>query len=97
MKNFQKAEFQCCSSFFPNPYNIGDLEFIRASPLKVKSKRGSSQTREAWHRKGFRLFWAWKIRRGQLGRPPVSEETRELIRAMSRENPLWGAPRTVNC
>ncbi len=47
----------------------------------------------AWHRKGFRLFWTWKSRRGQLGRPPVSREIRELIRAMSRENPLWGAPR----
>ena len=21
-----------------------------------------------WHRKGFRLFWTWKIRRGRLGR-----------------------------
>jgi len=47
----------------------------------------------AWHRKGFRLFWTWKIRHGQPGRPPVSKETRELIRRMSRENPLWGAPR----
>jgi transposase InsO family protein len=47
----------------------------------------------AWHRKGFRLFWTWKVRRGQPGRPPVSKETRELIRKMSRENPLWGAPR----
>jgi hypothetical protein len=47
----------------------------------------------AWHRKGFRLFWIWKVRRGQPGRPAVSEETRELIRKMSRENPLRGAPR----
>jgi putative transposase len=23
----------------------------------------------AWHRRGFGLFWAWKIRRGQPGRP----------------------------
>jgi transposase InsO family protein len=46
-----------------------------------------------WHRKGFRLFWTWKVRRGQLGRPPVSKEIRQLIRKMSRENPLWGAPR----
>jgi putative transposase len=46
----------------------------------------------AWHRKGFRLFWTWKIRRGKLGRPAVSREVRELIRRMSRENPLWGAP-----
>jgi transposase InsO family protein len=47
----------------------------------------------AWHRKGFRLFWTRKIRHGQPGRPPVSKETRELIRRLSRENPLWGAPR----
>ena len=46
-----------------------------------------------WHRKGFRLFWTWKVRRGQRGRPPVSKEVRKLIRKMSRENPLWGAPR----
>ena len=47
----------------------------------------------AWHRQGFRLFWSWKIRRGQPGRPSVPQEIRELIRIMSRENPLWGAPR----
>ncbi len=46
----------------------------------------------AWHRKGFRLFWTWKIRRGKPGRPAVSREVRELIRHMSRENPFWGAP-----
>jgi transposase InsO family protein len=47
----------------------------------------------AWHRKGFRLFWTWKIRRGVPGRPAVSLEVRDLIRRMCRENPLWGAPR----
>src|SRR5260370_513117 len=46
-----------------------------------------------WHRKGFRLFWTWKVRHGQPGRPPVSKEIRQLIRKMSRENLLWGAPR----
>jgi transposase InsO family protein len=46
-----------------------------------------------WHRKGFQLFWAWKVRHGQPGRPAVSKEIRQLIRKMSRENPLWGAPR----
>ena len=46
-----------------------------------------------WHRKGFRLFWTWKVRRGQPGRPAVPKEIRKLIRRMSRENPLWGAPR----
>jgi putative transposase len=51
------------------------------------------ETVVAWHRKGFRLFWTWKVRRGQPGRPAVPKDVRELIRRMSRENPLWGAPR----
>ena len=46
-----------------------------------------------WHRKGFGLFWTWKIRRGRLGRPAVPTDVRSLIRAMSQDNPLWGAPR----
>jgi hypothetical protein len=46
-----------------------------------------------WHRKGFRLFWTWKVQHGQLGRPAIPKDVRDLIRNMSRENPLWGAPR----
>src|SRR3954451_17048862 len=52
-----------------------------------------AETVVAWHRKGFRLFWRWKIRRGQPGRPRVPQEVRDLIRIMSRNNPRWGAPR----
>ena len=45
-----------------------------------------------WHRAGFRCYWRWKSRlRG--GRPQISAELRALIRRMSIENPLWGAPR----
>src|SRR6202048_3136455 len=40
-----------------------------------------------------RLLWAWRIRRGQLGRPTLPREVRDLIRRMCRENPTWGAPR----
>ena len=47
----------------------------------------------AWHRKGFRLFWTWKVRGGQPGRPAVPKDVRDLIRQKSRENPTWGAPR----
>ena len=47
----------------------------------------------AWHRKSFRLFWTWKTRRGQRGRPTVPLEVRDLIRRMCRENPTWGARR----
>jgi len=45
-----------------------------------------------WHRQGFRLFWRWKSR-GRPGRPKLAAEVRRLVRQMSRENPLWGAPR----
>jgi putative transposase len=51
------------------------------------------ETLLAWHRAGFRLFWTWKVRHGQPGRPIISREVRELIRKMCRENPTWGAPR----
>ena len=47
----------------------------------------------AWHRRGFRLFWTWKIRQGQPGRPTLPRDVRDLIRRMCRENPTWGAPR----
>jgi transposase InsO family protein len=45
-----------------------------------------------WHRSGFRLYWRWKSR-SRGGRPKVAIEIRRLIRRMSEENPLWGAPR----
>src|SRR5437867_7716568 len=45
-----------------------------------------------WHRQGFRRYWAWKSRR-RSGRPMIGTELRELIRRISRANPLWGAPR----
>src|SRR5262245_31282235 len=44
-----------------------------------------------WHRSAFRFFWRWKSW-AQPGRPPITAEIRDLIRSMSRENPLWGAP-----
>jgi len=45
-----------------------------------------------WHRAGFRAYWRWKSR-GRAGRPRLCHELRGLIRQMSKENPLWGAPR----
>ena len=47
----------------------------------------------SWHRQGFRLYWAWKSRRGKPGRPEVSQHIRDLIRTMSLANTLWGVPR----
>jgi putative transposase len=51
------------------------------------------ETVVSWHRKAFRMFWTWKIRRGKTGRPRVAGEIHVLIRRISRENPGWGAPR----
>ena len=45
-----------------------------------------------WHREGFKLFWRWKSR-GKPDRPKIEAKIRNLIRRMSRENPLWGTPR----
>jgi hypothetical protein len=45
-----------------------------------------------WHRSGFRLYWRWKSRH-RVGRPPISVDVRDLVRTISRDNPLWGAPR----
>src|SRR6266545_2536135 len=45
-----------------------------------------------WHRAGFRAYWRWKSR-GQPGRPKIGRELCELIRQMSKQNQLWGAPR----
>jgi hypothetical protein len=55
------------------------------------------ETVVAWHRKAFRLVWTWKVRNDQPGRPAVSQEIRQLIRKMSRDNPLWRAshPRQI--
>ena len=45
-----------------------------------------------WHRAGFKAFWSWKSR-NRAGRPKIDRGLRDLIRRMSRENPLWGASR----
>jgi hypothetical protein len=45
-----------------------------------------------WHRMGFAAYWRWKSR-PLGGRPRIGKEVRDLIRTMSFENPLWGAPR----
>jgi hypothetical protein len=50
------------------------------------------ETLVRWHRSGFRRYWRWKSR-SLGGRPKIVAEMRALIRRMSAENPLWGAPR----
>jgi len=45
-----------------------------------------------WHRMGFAAYWRWKSH-PLGGRPRIGKEVRDLIRRMSFENPLWGAPK----
>ena len=50
------------------------------------------ETLVRWHRAGFRRYWRWKSR-SLAGRPQIDAGLRALIRQMSTDNPLWGAPR----
>src|SRR6202158_4693004 len=50
------------------------------------------ETLVRWHRDGFHRYWRWKSR-SRGGRPQIDTELRALIRQMSMENLLWGAPR----
>src|SRR5258707_5340837 len=55
------------------------------------------ETLVRWHRAGFRRYWRWKSR-NPGGRPRIDAGLRALIRQMSIENWLWGAPRVqANC
>ena len=50
------------------------------------------ETLVRWQRASFRCYWRWKSRR-RGGRSLIEVDLRALIRRMSVENPLWGAPR----
>ncbi len=41
---------------------------------------------------GFAAYWRWKSR-ALGGRPRISKEVRDLVRRMSFDSPLWGAPK----
>ncbi len=48
------------------------------------------ETVKRWHTRAFRAWWRW---RSKAGRKPVALEIQQLIRRLSKENPLWGAAR----
>ena len=50
------------------------------------------ETLVRWHRAGFRRYWRWKSH-PLGGRPQIENDLRALIRRISTDNPLWGAPR----
>jgi hypothetical protein len=49
------------------------------------------ETLVRWHRAGFQRCWCWKSR-SFGGRPQIDADLCALIRQMSLDNPLWGAP-----
>src|SRR2546430_6450618 len=50
-----------------------------------------TETLVRWHRAGVRRYWRWKSRPAG-GRPQIHGALRALIRRMSVDNRLWGAP-----
>ena len=60
------------------------------APWRTAAQLMQPATVKKWHTQAFRIYWRWKSRK-KSGRPPISQEMQDLIRKLSRENPLWGA------
>jgi hypothetical protein len=60
------------------------------APWQVAAQLMQPATVKAWHTRAFKLYWRWKSRK-KPGRPFISQEMQQLIRQLSRDNPLWGA------
>jgi putative transposase len=69
------------------------VDLVLPSATAGPRNLGTRQTGDCgqWHREGLRIYWRWRSR--SPGRPKTSDEIRDLIRQMSLDNPLWGAPR----
>ena len=87
----------CCAGYAARPaHEERSLTLYPAVSMVSVGSEGLAvirpETLVRWHRAGFRRYWRWKSR-SFGGRPQVDAELRALIRRMSVENPLWGAPR----
>jgi lysylphosphatidylglycerol synthetase-like protein (DUF2156 family) len=78
---------------FTNGDRLFFIQLYGWFPLVLKAiKIIRPETLVRWHRAGFCRYWHWKSR-NLGGRPQISADLRVLIRRMSVENLLWGAPR----
>ena len=74
-----------------------DRELLAAASRSIPRDRWSCflatpATRVRWHRELVRRKWSYGTG-GQLGRPPISPEVRDLVLRIARENPRWGCVR----
>ena len=60
------------------------------APWQAAAQLMQPATVKARHTRAFRFYWRWRSRR-RVGRPPVSQDMRDLIRKLSHANVLWGA------
>src|SRR5260370_318493 len=78
---------------FTNSDRLFFIQLYRWFPLVLRAITIlRPETVVRWHRAGFRRYWRWKSR-SPGGRPQIDADLRVLIRRMSVDNPLWGAPR----
>jgi hypothetical protein len=78
---------------FTNSDRLFFIQLYRWFPAILKAMTIiRPETLVRWHRAGFRRYWRWKSR-NLGGRPRIDAGLRALIRRMSIENMLWGAPR----
>src|SRR6478736_2500322 len=78
---------------FTNSDRLFFIQLYRWFPAILKAMTIiRPETLVRWHRAGFRRYWRWKSR-NLRGRPRIDASLRALIRLMSIENVLWGAPR----
>ena len=78
---------------FTNGDRLFFIQLYRWFPSVLKAMTiMRPETVMRWQRAGFRRYWRWKSR-NLGGRPKIAADLRALIRQMSTENWLWGAPR----
>jgi transposase InsO family protein len=78
---------------FTNSDRLFFIQLYRWFPSVLKAMTIiRPETLVRWHLAGFRCCWRWKSR-SFGGRPQIDADLRALIRRMSVENSLWGAPR----
>lgn len=66
-------------------------DLINALDVAIRLNTTTQELIE-WHRNLFRRYWRRRVYAGGNGNV-ISQEVKALIRLMSQENPLWGAPR----